>query len=192
MPQIFDEAGREKVRINLLESGYELIKNHGLKKTSISDIATSAGIATGTFYNFFKTKEEFVYQIVIYKRNQSKNMLFGLAKKGKIDKKHFKKYLTMLYTSDNNIFEYLSDSEIAQLKARWPEEYWKNANNEKSTVENMLDILESPRPNIDWKIVGNLFKSMALIGHGREQLYADKYEKTLEIFIDSIVDYIFE
>ena len=40
-------------------------------------------------------------------------MLFGLAKEGKIDKKHFKKYLTMLYTSDNNIFEYLSDSEIA-------------------------------------------------------------------------------
>lgn len=79
-------------------------------------------------------------------------MLFGLAKEGKIDKKHFKKYLTMLYTSDNNIFEYLSDSEIAQLKARWPEEYWKNANNEKSTVENMLDILEFPRPNIDWKI----------------------------------------
>ena len=41
---------------------------------------------TGTFYNFFKTKEEFVYQIVLYKRNQSKELLSGLTKKGKIDK----------------------------------------------------------------------------------------------------------
>ena len=55
MPQIFDEAGREKVRVLLLESGFELIKTYGLKKTSISDITKRAGIATGTFYNFFKT-----------------------------------------------------------------------------------------------------------------------------------------
>ena len=44
MPQIFDEAGREKVRTLLLESGFELIKNYGLKKTSISDITRRAGV----------------------------------------------------------------------------------------------------------------------------------------------------
>ena len=38
MPQIFNEAGRERVRVLLLENGFDLIKTHGLKKTSISFI----------------------------------------------------------------------------------------------------------------------------------------------------------
>ena len=191
MPQIFDEAGREKVRVLLLESGFELIKTYGLKKTSISDITKRAGIATGTFYNFFKTKEEFVYQIVLHKRNKSKELLAGSAQKGKLDKKAFKEYLTTLFISDSNIFAYLSESEIAQLKARWPEEYWKDAGNEELTIRNMLGMLKSPRKNIDWKIVANMFKSMALIGHGREQMYADSYPDTIEIFVDGIVRYVF-
>ncbi|MCR4788871.1 MAG: TetR family transcriptional regulator, partial [Lachnospiraceae bacterium] len=49
MPQIFDETGRERVRILLLENGFDLIKTHGLKKTSISDVTKRAGIASGTF-----------------------------------------------------------------------------------------------------------------------------------------------
>ena len=191
MPQIFDEAGREKVRVMLLESGFDLIKTYGLKKTSISDITKRTGIATGTFYNFFSTKEDFVYQIVVYKRNQSKDMMTGLAKNGKIDKKAFRTYLTTLYTSDNNIFEYLNENEIAQLKARWPEEYWRSAENDQATIEYMLRVLKNPKPDLDWKILGNMFKAMALIGHGREQLYSDKYEETIEIFAETIVKYIF-
>lgn len=65
MPQIFDDAGREKLRTQMLENGFQLIKHFGLKKTSISDIAKASGIAAGTFYNFFQSKEEFVYHIII-------------------------------------------------------------------------------------------------------------------------------
>ncbi|MCR5214407.1 MAG: TetR/AcrR family transcriptional regulator [Eubacterium sp.] len=192
MPQIFNEEGRERVRVMLLESGYDLIKRYGLKKTSISDIAKAAGIATGTFYNFFKTKEEFIYEIVLYKRSQSKEVLSTLTKDGKMNKEAFKEYLTNLYNSDNNIFQYLNENEIAQLKARWPEDYWKNSNNDHTTIEHMLDILENHNPECDWKILGNMFKALALIGHGKDQLYPDKYEETIDIFTDSIVDYVFK
>ena len=61
MPQIFDKVGRDRVRIQLLETGFELIKQYGMKKTSVSEIAKKTGIATGTFYNFFPSKEEFIY-----------------------------------------------------------------------------------------------------------------------------------
>ena len=115
MPQIFDDEGREKVRLLLLQNGFDLIKTHGLKKTSISDITKRVGIAAGTFYNFFKTKEEFVYQIVLYKRSESKKMLDQMSGNKKMDADTFRKYLTTLYTSDNNIFTYLNESEILKL-----------------------------------------------------------------------------
>lgn len=192
MPQIFDEEGREKVRLQLLEHGFDLIKMYGLKKTSISDITERAGIATGTFYNFFKTKEEFVYQIVVYKRMQSKAMLVELTKKGKIGRKAFRQYLLSLYTSDNNIFEFLSESEISQLKARWPKEYWISSSNDQATVSHILEMVKNPNPNCDWKVLGNMFKAMALIGHARKQLYPDEYEETIERFSDCIVRYVFD
>ena len=192
MPQIFDEAGRERVRVLLLESGFELIKTYGLKKTAITDITKRAGIATGTFYNFFKTKEEFVYHIVIHKREQSKQLLAELSKDGKLDKKAFKTYLTTLYTSDNNIFEYLNESEISQLKARWPEEYWRSSTNDQATVTHILNILKDPKPGRDWKVLSNMFKSLALIGHGKEQLYPEKYTETIELFADCIIGYLFD
>ncbi len=191
MPQIFDEAGREKVKNLLLDNGFELIKRHGLKKTSISDVTKKAGIATGTFYNFFKNKEEFVYQIVLYKRNISKELFSKLSSDGKMDKEAFRKYIITLYASDNNIFEYLDDSEISQLKARWPEEYWRDGTNDQDTIMHILKTLKNPRPDCDWQIIGNLFKSIALIGHGKNQLYIDKYEETIEILADSIIRYIF-
>ena len=191
MPQIFDEAGRERVRILLLENGFDLIKTHGLKKTSISDVARRAGIASGTFYNFFKTKEEFVYQIVLYKRAQSKELLTKMSEGKKMDADTFRKYLTTLYTSDNNIFEYLNESEIDQLKARWPKGYWRNSDNDQSTVRQMLAMLDNPRDDCDWKLLGNLFKSMALIGHGKDQLYQDKYKETIRLFADMIARYVF-
>ena len=191
MPQIFDDEGRERVKTLLLENGFNLIKTYGLKKTSISDITKSAGIATGTFYNFFKTKEEFVYRIVVYKREQSKNALAELTSNGKMDRNAFKRYLSTLFTSDNNIFVYLSDDEISQLKARWPEEYWRSSSNDQSTVAHILDILEGHRSECDWKVLSNMFKAMALIGHGKDQLYSEKYGETINIFIDSIVSYVF-
>lgn len=191
MPQIFDEAGREKVRCQLLESGFQLIKLYGLKKTSVSDIAKEAGIATGTFYNFFKTKEEFVYQITLYKRNGIKEKLSALMTNGKLSKEDFRKYLEEIYLADNNIFEYLDDREIAVLKARWPEEYWKNSRNDEATTKWILEHLDTPNPTCNWKLLANLCKSIALIGSGKDTLYQEEYKETIQIIIDSIIEHAF-
>jgi len=192
MPQIFDEAGREKVRNLLLENGFNLIKAYGLKKTSVNDIAKASGIATGTFYNFFKTKEEFVYQIILYKRQQSKDRLADLMKNGTIDKKVFRRYLEEIFLLDNNIFEYLNEREVALLKARWPEEYWKDSGNDEKVMKWILEHLEDKNPKCDWKVFANLCKCIALIGHGKEQLYQERYKETMQLMIDSIMTYIFE
>ena len=191
MPQIFDEAGREKVRCQLLESGFQLIKLYGLKKTSVSDIAKEAGIATGTFYNFFKTKEEFVYQIILYKRGAVKQKLSDLMINGKLTKEAFRRYLEEIYLADNNIFEYLNDRELAILKARWPEEYWKNSSNDEATSKWILEHLDSPNPDCSWKVFANLCKSISLIRYGRDCLYPDEYEETIQIIVDSIIEYVF-
>lgn len=191
MPQIFDKIGRDKMREQLLEAGFKLIKKHGLKKTSISDIAKMAGIATGTFYNFFPSKEEFVYQIVLHKRSIVKALFENLIKDGKTDREGFRHYLRKVYFSDHNIFDYLTDDEVAMLNARWPENYWKNQDNDEAASKWFLEHLEGVSPTCDWKIFANLSKAISLIRYGRVRLYQDKYEEALGIYIDAIIRYVF-
>lgn len=192
MPQIFDKIGRDKVRTQLLDTGFELIKQHGMKKTSISEIAKKTGIATGTFYNFFSSKEEFIYQLVLYKRQLLKAAFEELTADGKADKERFRQYLRRIYLEDNDVFQYLSDEEINILKARWSEEYWKNESNDEQTSQWILNCLTGLKPDVNWKIFANFTKSISLIRHGKDKLYREEYEKTIELFINAVIGYLFE
>lgn len=191
MPQIFDEVARETMRQRLLDNGFTLIKQHGLRKTSVGDVAKSAGIATGTFYNFFKTKEEFVYQIVLYKRSQVRERFCALLTDDEMNSEAFRRFLEESTLRSDNLYEYLDEREIAMLSARWPQENWKNAVNDEIGSRWMLDHLEGTKSNIDWKVFANLCKSLSLIRFGRVRLHEDAYETTMKIHVDTIVRYVF-
>ena len=64
MPAIFSEQQKEKLREQLLITGFELLKQFGYRKMTIDDITKKCAIAKGTFYRFFKSKEDFVYESI--------------------------------------------------------------------------------------------------------------------------------
>lgn len=61
--RIRDEL-KEQIRAALLNAGTELIEEHGLEATTIEAITSRAGVAKGTFYNYFKTKHDLIYAAV--------------------------------------------------------------------------------------------------------------------------------
>ncbi len=63
-----------KTRQKLLDVTNELIKEKGFYKLSIADITEKAEVARGTFYTYFKHKEEIVLEICknLFKETQSK------------------------------------------------------------------------------------------------------------------------
>lgn len=63
MPK-FTEAEREIIRGKLLEKGREIFAMYGLKKTSVDDLVNACGIAKGSFYKFFNSKEELYFELV--------------------------------------------------------------------------------------------------------------------------------
>lgn len=52
-----------KTRQRLLDVTHKLIKQNGFYKLSVEDITKNAGVAKGTFYIYFKHKEEIVLEI---------------------------------------------------------------------------------------------------------------------------------
>ncbi len=64
MPRAFSEQEREAIRGALLEQGVRLFASQGLRKTSVEELATAAGISKGAFYLFFASKEGLLFELL--------------------------------------------------------------------------------------------------------------------------------
>ena len=63
MVRAFSDEEKQAIRTQVVESAEELFTRQGFSKTTVSEIARAAGIGKGTFYLFFKSKEEVVWAL---------------------------------------------------------------------------------------------------------------------------------
>lgn len=64
MARKFSDKEREAVRRNIMDEGRTLFARHGVRKTTIDDIARAAEIGKGTVYLFFPSKEDLVFELI--------------------------------------------------------------------------------------------------------------------------------
>lgn len=58
MPKAFSPAEKKKIRAQLMVAGLEQFRVSGIRAARIDDICRAVGIAKGSFYNFFLSKED--------------------------------------------------------------------------------------------------------------------------------------
>lgn len=61
------EENKRAKRNSLLQRSYDLFTTKGISDTSISDIVSSAGVAKGTFYFYFKDKQDIIDHLIARK-----------------------------------------------------------------------------------------------------------------------------
>lgn len=64
MARKFNDEEREFIKDKLITAGREWFGKFGLKKTSVEELTKSVGIAQGSFYLFFGSKEELYFEIM--------------------------------------------------------------------------------------------------------------------------------
>ena len=62
--RVFTEEERAEYREKMLDAGFDLLKQYGMTHMSVAKITEAAGIGVSTFYNFFASKEEYVYEVL--------------------------------------------------------------------------------------------------------------------------------
>ena len=91
--------------LNIIKVGYELFDKKGYNGTGISDIIAKAGIPKGSFYYYFKNKEEFALSVIDY---YSSAVIADINQK-LLDKKYKPRrriinlYTEYVYCIENNI-----------------------------------------------------------------------------------------
>ncbi|MBQ8160928.1 MAG: TetR/AcrR family transcriptional regulator [Clostridia bacterium] len=174
---------RNNVRENMLEEGFLLLKEGGLKAINIDYITRQCGISKGSFYSFFETKAEFVYAIMMHKRNQAKQKLQEYLHEGKLSFDDLYQYLLWLAKSDLDIFSHLSEKEQNELKQLWPESYFNNDANNISTVSLVISHIAHPRKDADMLLFANAMKLVALAKAEKRVFSEAAFDKMIETLI---------
>lgn len=185
----FTDEDKEKLRIEMIQLGFKMLKTGGIRSVNIDELTKKCFVAKGTFYNLFESKTEFLYQVMIYKRQESKDKIKEyLNKDGKLSRKGLMLYFHWLADENPNIFSYLDGQHTRWLISKWPPEYLENEENDEQTARRIISLLSNPRKDPDWKLFCNYLKLLALTLNSRELLIAEATDRLIDNLIEESCD----
>ena len=190
--RVFTEAERAEYREKMLAAGFDLLKQYGMTHMSVAKITEAAGIGVSTFYNFFPSKEAYVYDVMEYRKRMIpvfiKKALNGKEKAGPAETRN---YLKIMIDEDYSIFPSLSPEDEKRLLEMLPEQVRPDLQKETRTSMMFFQQMEGIRPDVNSALVTNLIKIYVLGAEGRELLHDAAYEETMERMRDVIIYEIF-
>lgn len=192
MARGFDENERDTIRRALMEKGKELFARHGLKKTSVSDLTQAAGIAQGTFYLFFASKEELLFEILENEEREMRKESEALMTSEEHVEEYFRKLLTraLEYMESNELLKRIHQgNEMERVLRKLPKEkVEQHMNNDASYLLPMVELLKKKGGLSDIKpetVVG-ILRSFFLLSMYKREIGEDAYPDVMRFFIDAI------
>src|SRR5699024_3874857 len=175
----------------------KLFTQYGLHKTSIQDVTQSVGIAPGSFYKFFDSKEELYFGILEMEEERIKEQVasrdLSLAEQPKeVMKRTIKKMIQML-NAKLHIRELEFRSTMKNVDKELPSEVVEK-HFEKDTGSLLFVIEEWATEGVVFsekaEVIAGVLRSLFVMMLHQQEFGPEVYEATMELFIDSIVDHL--
>ncbi|UFU01221.1 TetR/AcrR family transcriptional regulator [Radiobacillus kanasensis] len=93
MAKGFSKQEKQFIYNKLIVEGKQLFSVFGIKKTSIAQLTNAVGIAQGSFYHFFLSKEELFFEILEIEEAEIKKKLLDKVSQEPMTRKAFKRML---------------------------------------------------------------------------------------------------
>ena len=192
MPCIFTDAHREQIRTRLLDEGEQRMLEAGITRMNLEQLARSAGIAKGTFYNFFKTKQHFVLAII--RRYQARRAQV-LAEEGRQKRDSLTPYEAVelylaVYDPRENPFFRMRDSDLDWIAQKIPPEELFDAEMDLRCCRMILSCVKGLRPDADPRIVSNFSRMVMFTLMQKNNVHREVLPVNIKMLVDLIADYI--
>ena len=192
--RVFTKEEKEELRCKMLDAGFPLLKEYGMTHTSISKITEAASIGVSTFYNFWKTKEEYMMELIQYHRAKmlprlvDKDVLLG---KRKLRREEAKRFFLMLVDENVSIYPHMTlEDEYKLIKSS--DRFLPDLEKETVITRKVAQYCEHARKDLDIGLIANLTKLLAITAESKAQLHEVAYQETLNVIVEKILDFIFE
>ena len=191
MPANFTEEEREKIRRNLIATGFQMCRECGLKGMTVSDLTQKCNIAKGTFYHFFDSKEEFVHVLFEESNRQEMQELTALLRgRDKIPLEEMMPWYRSLFTLEHNFMMSCKAEDFIWLKRHMRGFGMFDAKRDKAKAEKLLRMVDGVRPDCDLGVVVNFIKSIYGMTENRDSFCQESIETNIDLIFQAIWQYI--
>ncbi len=194
MPRIYSDEKREEIKMHLLEVGLRTIRQSGLKRLSIEQLTKEVGIAQGTFYHFFASKERLVHELArVYQEKLDSRVAVILKERGRLEREDIRYlYHEMMLHDTDNVYRYLSREDIQIVATRLPAEFAKTISERKQEMEKNLTYVTGKKEEYDLDAILSWIQVMNFTIENQDLLVGGTLEKIIDSLIENMLNELFE
>lgn len=125
MPKIYTAEEKDRIRESLRREACTCLAIYGVKKTTVDELVRRASIPKGTFYLFYKNKEELFFDVLLNFSSRMETLYLQMLQE--LDENHIVTSLTDVFFEmalrfyHEGIFRFLSHGEMELVERRLDE-----------------------------------------------------------------------
>lgn len=190
MPK-FTEQEKEHIHQSLMEKGRELFIQYGLAKTSIDDIIQACGIAKGSFYKFFQSKEELYFEILKNEEEVRETVLSELFRENLPPKELLTSFFhtSFKFVEDNPFLQRVfQNDEHERLTRKLPQQMMKfNKWQTQRGIDAIQILMErGVLPQENPEVIVGVIQAIMMLRLHKEEIGTDLFPKVM----DKLIDYV--
>ena len=191
MPTAFTDDELEHIRSALIQAGIRLSKELGLQKMSVEKLTAAVGIAKGSFYMFFGSKEDFILEVAEYTGAQTQKMLLSrLNGRRKMSAHEFMEFFSEYLHSDFDLMNGLTVEDFFWLKKHIKKQVLFDPDEQIKIAELWLSLINDVRPGVDAGTFVNLIKSIYAIREHGDTMVKASMESSVQVLLRTIEVYV--
>ena len=191
MPTAFTDEELEHIRSALIQAGIRLSKELGLQKMSVEKLTAAVGIAKGSFYMFFGSKEDFILEVAEYTGAQTQKMLLSrLNGRRKMSAHEFMEFFSEYLHSDFDLMNGLTVEDFFWLKKHIKKQVLFDPDEQIKIAELWLSLINDVRPGVDAGTFVNLIKSIFAIREHGDTMVKASMESSVQVLLRTIEVYV--
>lgn len=191
MPEAFSKEKQEEIREQLFHTGIRLSRTLGVQRMTVSKLTAACGIAKGSFYSFYKSKEEFILALVEWADKKTEEMLDRkLAGRRQMSTHEFFEFFREFLYSEYDLMNGMTVDDFLWLKTHMAEADLFNVDRQSEEMYEWLMLIDDVRDDIDIGTVVNLIKSIYAMREHRDTLVEQSLDNSIEMVLRMLEIYI--
>lgn len=191
MPTAFTEEEMKRIRTELIFAGIRMSKELGLQKMSVEKLTAAVGIAKGSFYLFFGSKEDFILEIGNYTGAETQKMLLSkLNGRKQMSAHEFIEFFNEYLHSDLDVMNGLTVNDFFWLQKHIKKQVLFDPNVQIKTAQMWLSLIYDVRDGVDTGTFVNLIKSIYAIREHSDTMVKASMENSIQVILRAIEIYI--
>ena len=190
----FNREEKLRIREKLLEQGRAVFGKYGLKKANVETIAKAAGIAKGSFYHFFESKEELYLEVLSRTSRRSRRQMYRKIFRSINEPEEAIKNCLLFslneIEADPVMKRLLEKDELEYVSTKLTPDVIKRHRN--ASLDSVVPFVKKWRENGQIQsakpeaIVGAL-SALTLLAMHKDEIGTDIYPEIMELLVDAVV-----